>query len=80
LKYKRQTLLRAYKKFGEKTHTEESFIKAVRSKWSNLIKEYTKQPEEFKKQNSKEIYAKSKLKIPRNTTKQKIKENKKTFN
>jgi hypothetical protein len=79
-KYKRKILIRAYKRYGEKTHTEESFIKAVRSKWSNLIKEYSKQPEEFKKQNSIEIYAKSELKIPRNITKQKIKENKKTFN
>jgi hypothetical protein len=77
---KRQTLLRAYKRFGEKTQLEDSFVKSVRSKWSNLIKKYNRQPEEFKKQNSLESYAKTELKIPRNITKQKTKKNVKTFN
>ncbi len=80
LKCKRPTLLRAYKKFGGKTHTEESFVKMVRKKWNELIREYNRQPVEFRRENSKEIYAKSKLKIPRNLSKQKVKENKKTFN
>lgn len=80
LRYKRQTLLRAYKKFGEKTHTADSFIKTVRSKWTNLLKQYASQPEEFKKQNSVKIYAKNTLKIPRNTSEQKAKGNRKTFN
>jgi hypothetical protein len=79
LLYKRQTLLRAYKRFGEKTQLEDSFVKYVRSKWNNLIKEYGKQAEDFKKQNSLESYAKTKLKIPRNTIKQKTNENVKTF-
>jgi hypothetical protein len=80
LLHKRRTLLRAYKEFGEKTQLEDSFVKSVRSKWSNLIKEYSRQPEEFKKQNSLQSYAKTELKIPRTVTKQKTKENVKTFN
>jgi hypothetical protein len=80
LKYKRQTLLRAYKKFGDKNQIEESFIKIVGRKWSLIIREYGKESKEFIKENSLIIYAKSKLKIPRNTEKQKIKENTKTFN
>jgi hypothetical protein len=80
LKYKRPTLLRAYKKFGGKTHTEESFVKMIGKKWNEFIREYNRQPVEFRRENSKEIYAKSKLKIPRNSSKQKVKENKKTFN
>jgi hypothetical protein len=79
LLHKRQTLLRAYKRFGEKTQLEDSFVKYVRSKWTNLIKEYGRQAEDFKKQNSLESYAKTKLKIPRNTAKQKTNENVKTF-
>jgi hypothetical protein len=80
LRYKRQTILRAYKKFGEKTHKEESFIKSVSIKWNNVIKNYGRQTDEFKKQNSLKSYAKSELKIPRTDRKQSTKENEKTFN
>jgi hypothetical protein len=80
LKSKTPTLLRAYKKLGGKTHTEKSFVKMVRGKWNELIREYNRQPVEFRNENSREIYAKSILKIPRNSSKQKTKENEKTFN
>jgi hypothetical protein len=78
--YKRQTLLRAYKIFGEKSHTKESFVKMVRSKWNNVMEDYNAKPEEFRKQNSRESYAKSVLTIPRNNSKQKTKKKEKTFN
>jgi hypothetical protein len=79
LLHKRQTLLRAYKRFGEKTQLEDSFVTYVRSKWTNLIKEYGRQAEDFKKQNSLESYAKTKLRIPRNTVKQRTNENVEIF-
>jgi hypothetical protein len=78
--YKKQTLIRAYKKFGEKNQTEDSFVRVVRSKWSNFDKQYRAQPAEFKKQNSKENYARKILRVPRNVAKQRIKEDKKGFN
>jgi hypothetical protein len=79
LECKASTLRSAYKKFGGKTHTEDSFIKMVRKKWNEFVKEYNRQSVEFKKENSQEIYAKIKLRVPRNTRKQRIKEKKKTF-
>jgi hypothetical protein len=80
LEYKRKTLLRAYKKFGEETQTEDSFVRLVNRKWNDFDEQYKSQPEEFKKQNSKEIYAKKILRVPRNSSKQNTKENKIGFN
>jgi hypothetical protein len=80
LEHKRKTLLRAYKKFGEETQTIDSFVRLVNRKWNDFDEQYKSQPEEFKKQNSKEIYAKKILRVPRNSSKQNTKENKIGFN
>ncbi len=86
LEDRKPVLLRAYRKFkkdaiGEKSNvTEESFVKMVIRKWDKLRKQYGTQSREFRSQNSLQIYAKSELKIPRNNTKQKVKENGKGFN
>jgi hypothetical protein len=75
LTHKRPTILRAYKKFGEEDQTEDSFVRNVYRKWNNFEKEYRAQPAEFKKQNSKENYARKIFRVPRNNSKQKIKKN-----
>jgi hypothetical protein len=74
-RYKRPTLLRAFKKFGKKSHTEGSFITMVRSKWSKILKAYDKMPDDFKKANSEQIYAKTELKVVRKIRKQRTKGN-----
>jgi hypothetical protein len=78
---KNQTLLLAYKKFGEKnTQTENSFVRVVGKKWSDFDDEYKGQSAEFKKQNSKENYARKKFRVPRNNTKQRIKKDEVGYN
>jgi hypothetical protein len=72
--HKRPTILRAYKKFGEED-TESSFVRSVYRKWNNFEKEYRAQPAEFKKQNSKENYARKIFRVPRNYSKQRTKKN-----
>jgi hypothetical protein len=79
-KYKRPTLLRAFKKFGKKSHTEGSFITMVRNKWSNILKAYDKMPDDFKKANSEQIYAKTELKVVRKIRKQRTKGDEMRFN
>jgi hypothetical protein len=79
LKSKTPTLKQAYKKFGGEKHTEKSFIDMVRQKWNDVIKKYSRLPEEIKKEKTLKIYAKSELKIPRNVSKQKTSNDKKLF-
>jgi hypothetical protein len=78
-RYKRPTLRLAFKKFGKKSHTEGSFITMVRNKWSNILKAYDKMPDDFKKANSEQVYAKTELKIVRNKRKQRTKNDKMQF-
>jgi hypothetical protein len=86
LLHQRPTLLLAYKRFEkiareEKSDvTEGSFIKLVQKKWNDLVKEYDNQPIEFKTQNPRLKYYKSRLSTPRNNSKQKIKKDGKPFN
>jgi hypothetical protein len=73
LKYKRPTLVRAYIKFGKKDgHIQDSFIKTLGGKWNVLIKDYGREPKEFRDENSMEIYAKNKCKILPNERKQRV--------
>jgi hypothetical protein len=86
LLHQRPTLLLAYKRFEkvareEKSDvTEGSFIKLVQKKWNDLVREYDSQNIEFKTQNPRLKYYKSRLSIPRNNGKQKIKKDGKPFN
>lgn len=77
---RRQTILRAYRLYGEETQVENSFVTIVRAKWRKLRMQYRAETDEFKEQNSLHSYAKSKLRIPINATKQNTTGNEKKFN